>query len=405
MKTLCSLFCSLFLVAGGPTWGQHSVTEFRTAEHEDFVSTSKTISNYDNKGNRIELTVYNWNRNTDTYEYRTKENWAYDEDRLTYFSRAGHNSNEWNYIIEYFIEYTEEGHIQSQTSIPHYSVLPAVNTTFANNYSSDLSWPQQLNDYDYYAEFRVDQVVRNINGAKYLEIFIGGNQFPSISRESILDEDGRLISQVEIYDEVGYGTSKQIKYNDKGDIIKWELLKRNSFQDPWELDTKLAYEYIYTNELITEQKRSLNFYNDGYSYYSSDHLINHKYNCDGSLKKSEGWNQYADDRYDFSSRYEYSDIINCTLSENDIEQLSINGLSIYPNPSTGPITLNSKLLIPPGTQLKLYSLDGRLLRSTEILISGCDELELDLNGLNQQCIYVLLENGSLQEGGILSILP
>ena len=386
-------------------------------ESQSFVLGNKDEFTYDENGNQTQMISYQWDTESQSFVYNYKQEYSYDE-----------NGNQ---LYNLHSNWKPELDIFTPSSITNFEYDEQKRLTTENEYSIDIC--------------SENKVLVQKNGYFYIEgsdsrgfisysVTNDGDVVFNYKVGSFYDENGKIIKRIqdvnlEIYDE-SLKYYRDYSYDDNGNMnqlsfYKWDSTVQDYIPDykweytydenrnrtlfeifVWDKNTESfipsdKYEYSYdennfkTNETSYTWNTSLGVYKPSFkmdisTYSETDTKLVREgimYEYDTNFNT---WNELEGE--EFKSYWYYTK--SSSLSTNSVEQKSF---SIYPNPTTGFLEINSLELFTKPT-IELYDLKGSRILSK---LFKNDE-NIDISELKPSIyLYKIIDGNEVKQSGKL----
>jgi hypothetical protein len=341
------------------------------------INKNKWEYTYDDNGNQTLIDIYNWNFETQSYEYAGKYEDFYDDDG--------------NHIIYSVYGWDTESQSHTPLQKREYFYDDNGNRILLLNYNQNFFVPQSKEEYSYdddgnqilfilsFWKNRSSSFVPSYkreysydeNGNQTLYVFYNWSSFlssyvPTEKEEHSYDDDGNQIQEIlydwsQVNDSFEPTSLSEHSYDDDGNLIQEILYDWNDWSQ-----INLSFCPIFKMNITTFSETDTALVREGIIY---------EYDTN-----SDTWNELEGDEYNkfgvkgYKSFWYYTN--ESSLSNNSEE---LNSFSIYPNPT------NDKLFIQglsSSSRVSIYNVLGKLVLSQTI------SKEIDVKQLSKG-VYIL----------------
>ena len=410
-----------------------------TNNYSPFIRNQHT---YDYNGHLLSKISIMWNSSDNNWRNNTKQTNTYNslgllgkEENYTWDT----TNNAWAGSYKNELTYDSKGNQTSYTSysswdatthafIPSGKTIYLLNAAGKTITSLDSSWDSNNHIFviGTKVEYTYDVNGNNTSSSSYTTN--GFNWAPTSKTENTFNTSGKVLTTLITYNNNGNwqnGSKNEYTYNSNGDQTsemnynwnaqgnKWDNYNKNislydanfnptSYTSSTWNNTKLIWDYTYKNEYIFDTYGDMINYafyawNPGLNQWRNNNQYKYTFNtayASNDIVWDMGGGVYFKHmitgflmQYGVGSTWVNSSRFTPYYSSNDfngIAELNINTTILYPNPTSGLLTITS---LRPITTIDVYRITGELVSSTQN-ITNQENIQLDFSSLSNGIYFV-----------------
>ncbi len=394
-----------------------------TNNYSPFIRNQHT---YDYNGHLLSKISIMWNSSDNNWRNNTKQTNTYNslgllgkEENYTWDT----TNNAWAGSYKNELTYDSKGNQTSYTSYSSWDAtthafIPSGKTIYLLNASGktitslDSSWDSNNHIFviGTKVEYTYDVNGNNTSSSSYTTN--GFNWAPTSKTENTFNTSGKVLTTLITYNNNGDQTS-EMNYNWNAQGNKWDNYNKNislydanfnptSYTSSTWNNTKLIWDYTYKNEYIFDTYGDMINYafyawNPGLNQWINNNQYKYTFNtayASNDIVWDMGGGVYFKHmitgflmQYGVGSTWVNSSRFTPYYSSNDfngIAELNTNTTILYPNPTSGLLTITS---LRPITTIDVYRITGELVSSTQN-ITNQENIQLNFSSLSNGIYFV-----------------